>query len=251
MAHIFISYSSRYRELTEKLAEYLEGCGLDVYWDTGLSSLKEFDWQLNEQLRIAGAVVVIWTEGAVVSPWVRHEVDYGAARQILVHARAEDLDPAKIPEAFHKFDAHNVGSEREKILSDVLAVREGRLLLEDKREALPGPGARTPTMLLQAKFGLVPFTGGDAILGDLVDWSLARGNYVGPRRRAAGRLIHGAGGLGKTRLLIEVAEILRAQSWSAGFLARPGAGDQPEDTAETRTLRRKRYSVSAGDKIPH
>ena len=114
MAHIFISYSSEHRELTEKLAEYLEGCGLDVYWDTELTSLKEFDWQLNEQLRLSGAVVVVWSEGAVVSPWVRYEVDHGAARRILVHARAEDLDPAKIPEAFRKFDAHKFGSERDE-----------------------------------------------------------------------------------------------------------------------------------------
>jgi hypothetical protein len=37
-----------------------------------------------------------------------------------------------------------------------------------------------------------------------------------------------------------VAEALRGEGWSAGFLARPGAGDQPGDTAETRTARRER-----------
>lgn len=186
---------------------------------------------------------MIWTDGAVVSPWVRREVEHGAARKILVHARAEDLDPAKIPEAFRKFEAHKVGSERGKILEDVLAVREGRLLLEDKRETLPGVGARTPTMLLQAKFGLGPFTGGANVRGDILDWALGRGGHAAHLRRAAGRLIHGPGGLGKTLLLIEVAEAPRAEGWSTGFLARPGTGDGPEDTPDMRSAKRERLGL--------
>ena len=48
--------------------------------------------------------------------------------------------------------------------------------------------------------------------------------------------------LGKTRLMIEVAKALREQGWSAGFLARPGSGDQPGDTAEMRSARRERQA---------
>ena len=242
MAHIFISYSSKHRELTEELAEYLSDCGLEVYWDTELSSLKEFDWQLNEKLRLAGAVVVLWTDGAVISPWVRHEVDIGAERQILVHARAVDLDPAKIPEAFRKFDAHKFGSaqdEREKILKDLLAVREGRLLLEAKDDE--PPANLKPTDLLQARYGLVKMTGAEDRIQDLIDWATDDAAYAARPARAAGRLIHGPGGLGKTRLLIEVAARMRASGWSAGFVARP--------PVEAGQERRDRYDTAIGHLI--
>ena len=73
------------------------------------------------------------------------------------------------------------------VLRDVLAVREGRLLLEDKREALPGPGERTPTMLLQAKYGLIPFTGSADIKSDLIDRALSQNTYATPARRAGFR----------------------------------------------------------------
>jgi tetratricopeptide (TPR) repeat protein len=240
MAHVFISYSSKHRDLTEKLAAFLESCGLDVWWDKELHARRDFDWQIGDELRKAGCVLVVWSEGAVASDWVLKEAAYGRDHDRLVCAKANTLPADRIPEAFRKRDAHKLDAERDLILRDVLAVREGRLLLEDKREDLPPADQRTPTTLLQAKYGLVPFTGGEAVRDELIDWALARGPYAERARRDTGRLIHGPGGLGKTRLMIEVAEALRAEGWSAGFLARPGAGDEPGDTAEARTRRRER-----------
>ena len=242
MAHVFLSYSSKHREETEKLAKYLDESGLDVWWDKELHARRDFDWQISEELRKAGCVVVLWTEGAVLSEWVLKEATYARDRDMLVCAKADELPAGKIPDDFRKRDAHRLDAERDLILRDVLAVWEGRLLLEDKRAVLPEPNARTPTMLLQAKFGLVPFTGSDAAREGMLDWTLARGAYGSSAKREAGRLVHGPGGLGKTRLLIEVAEALRAYGWSAGFLARPGTGDQPGDTADIRSRRRERQT---------
>lgn len=227
MAHVFISYSSAHRKLTEELAAYLEGCGLDVWWDRDLVARGPFNAQIKEQLRTAGCILVIWTEGALTSEWVRIEADYARQHDNLVNVRAEEIAPERLPAPFNAIDAHRL-SERDLILRDVLAVREGRLLLEDKREALPGPGERTPSMLLQAKYCLIPFTGSADIKAEIVDWALSRGAYTTPARRAAGRLIHASGGFGKTRLLIEVADELRQAGWSAGFLARPEATEDAE-----------------------
>ena len=235
MAHVFISYSSRHRDLTEELAAFLGRCGLDVWWDRELVSRSPFDAQIQEQLRTAGCIVVIWTEGAVASEWVQIEARHAVAHDRLVAVRADELDPGRIPEEFRKHDAHKLTAEPDLLLKDVLAVREGRLLLEDKRETLPAADQRTPAALLQAKFGLVDMIGAEARIGDLADWARSTGTYAGRHRRAAGRLIHGPGGLGKTRLLIEAAERLRAAGWSAGFLARPpvGAGQERRDRYDT------------------
>jgi tetratricopeptide (TPR) repeat protein len=84
----------------------------------------------------------------------------------------------------------------------------GRLLARDPREI-------GPTELLQAKFGVVGYIDATGIRAQRIDWC------AGNARPTAGRLIHGPGGLGKTRLMIKVAATLRQQGWTAGFLDRP------------------------------
>jgi hypothetical protein len=238
MAHVFISYSSKHRDLTEELAADLDRHGLDVWWDRELVSRSPFDAQIQEQLRTAGCIVVIWTEGAVASEWVQIEARLGVEKDSLVAVKADDLATGKIPEEFRRHDAHKLVAERDLILRDVLAVREGRLLLEDKRETLPAADHLTPAALLQAKFGLVKMTGAEDRIRDLTDWAASTGAYAERPRLAAGRLVHGPGGLGKTRLLIEAAGRMRAAGWSAGFLARP--------PVEAGQERQERYDKAVG-----
>ncbi len=241
MADVFISYSSRHRDLTEELAAYLDGCGLDVWWDRELVARSPFDEQIQEELGLAKCVVVLWTEGAVESEWVAIEAGIGLEADKLVAVRADDLPTNRIPQAFAKIDAHKLDTERDLILRDVLAVREGRLLLEAKDDTLPPPDERKPTDLLQARYGVVQMTGAEDRIQDLVDWATNTGPYSAHPRRAAGRLIHGPGGLGKTRLLIETAARLREVGWSAGFIARP-----PVEAGEER---RARYDKAVGHLI--
>ena len=224
MAHVFISYSSKHRDLTEQLAGFLESRGLDVWWDKKLVSLGPFDPQIRRELDKASCVVVLWTQGAIHSDYVKFEADVayanGSAKSKLVSVTAEGVDWNDLPAPYNTFEHHRP-YEMDLILRDILAVQEGRLLLDDKLEDWSAAEARTPTMLLQAKFGLVPFTGNDNIRDDIIDWAMNTSAYTRNMRRAAGRLIHGPGGIGKTRLLIEVAEKLRAKGWSAGFLTLP------------------------------
>ena len=61
----------------------------------------------------------------------------------------------------------------------------------------------------------MPYVDSTGMKADLIAWC---GNRS---RTTAGRLVHGHGGLGKTRLMIEVAAALRADGWIAGFFDRP------------------------------
>jgi tetratricopeptide (TPR) repeat protein len=79
-----------------------------------------------------------------------------------------------------------------------------------------------PSELLQARYGITPFVDPNGAREEFLAWC------VNPARTAAGRLVHAPGGLGKTRLLIEVCASLRAQGWMAGFLEPPPSAREDE-----------------------
>lgn len=68
-----------------------------------------------------------------------------------------------------------------------------------------------PAAVLRAEHQVVPFHGRDRELGDLYEWAVAD-------PPAAVRLYTGAGGMGKTRLALEIARHLRDERWQTGFL---------------------------------
>lgn len=84
-----------------------------------------------------------------------------------------------------------------------------------KKEILELPEPKelrsNPSAILQAEYQVVPFHGRDRELIDLYEWC-SDGEPV------AVRLYTGAGGMGKTRLALEIARHLRDERWQAGFL---------------------------------
>ena len=96
-------------------------------------------------------------------------------------------------------------------------------MIDPKRRSLPhDPREIGPSDLLQAKYEVVPYIDVAGIKADL--WAWCRD----ATRATAARLIHGPGGMGKTRLLIETTAELRPD-WTAGFL--DGGSDQAAQTA--------------------
>lgn len=75
------------------------------------------------------------------------------------------------------------------------------------------PSLSPPGALLQAEYGIVPFHGREKEMDDLRAWC----RDDGPLRL---RLYTGPGGMGKTRLALEMAGELRKEGWRAGFLRR-------------------------------
>jgi hypothetical protein len=74
------------------------------------------------------------------------------------------------------------------------------------------PFRSPPGALLRAEYGVVRFHGRERELADLHGWCME-----GPAVRV--RLYMGPGGMGKTRLALETARLLRAEGWQAGFLS--------------------------------
>jgi hypothetical protein len=236
MAHeIFISYSSKHRELTQKLENLIEsqyGTG-SVWWDDRLESSGEYEVQIRNALGKARAVVVIWTKAAVQSSWVRAEADEAFRTGKLVHVKTPELTWREMPPEYSRHHVKEL-DDFEGILRSIAAVWRGTpthteiplheifyrqhdvRLINAKRRPLPRDlSTLSPTELLQPKFAVAPFV-------DLNDNKTAFINWcTNPSRPTAGRLVHGPGGLGKTRLMIEIAAELRSMGWMAGFVERP------------------------------
>jgi adenylate cyclase len=98
MTDIFVSYRREDRPRVLPIVEALEALGWSVWWDTRLQAGAEWDAIIEAELEKAKCILVVWSESAVQSRWVRTEAHIGMERNCLVPIR---LDMAKIPIAFH------------------------------------------------------------------------------------------------------------------------------------------------------
>lgn len=77
---------------------------------------------------------------------------------------------------------------------------------------LEPPSADSPAGLLRADRRIVPFTGRDTELADLLKWCSGD-------REPTVRLLVGAGGVGKTRLALELGDRLKTNGWQVAVVA--------------------------------
>lgn len=101
---IFISYSREDRAAARHFAESFAGEGFSVWWDAALRSGQTFDEVIEQELRAAKAVVVLWSPRSCASRWVRAEATLADRRNKLVPAIIEACDRPIIFELTHAAD---------------------------------------------------------------------------------------------------------------------------------------------------
>jgi hypothetical protein len=102
MADVFISYSRKDRERCNAIREALVQLEVDVWSDVGIGAGSAFDREIERQIEDASALLVLWSEDAAGSDWVRNEARTGKVRDSLV---AVQIEACELPLEFHSIQA--------------------------------------------------------------------------------------------------------------------------------------------------
>ncbi len=97
MSDIFISYARSTADQAQAIAEALRGLGYDVWRDDELPAHRAYAEVIEERLRSAKAVVVIWSAEATKSQWVFSEANRAREDGKLVQLT---VDGARLPMPF-------------------------------------------------------------------------------------------------------------------------------------------------------
>src|SRR5882757_91502 len=93
MPEIFVSYARSTAAAARRVAEALRALGFQVWLDDQLPAHRNYSDIIQERLDGAGAVLVLWSDEAVRSQWVRSEANRGREQDKLVQAALERVDP--------------------------------------------------------------------------------------------------------------------------------------------------------------
>jgi hypothetical protein len=157
--------------------------------------------------------------------WVRREVEIALGRSIpvvpvlLTGARRPERDelPRSIAalasrQAVYLRHRH-IGPDLGHLLAELVRVAPGLGAAQMFAPPTALPEVYLPSMLLRPEYGVVPFTGRQAELADLLAWCTAA-------PPVAARLLTAPAGQGKTRLALRLCELVRRQGWLAGVVPR-------------------------------
>lgn len=169
MPDIFISYSRPDEAVARRYADRFIEAGMDVWWDSHLRSGEEWDRVIEDALRSAHAVVVLWSPDAVNSRWVRAEATVAQRQGSLVPAIISPCDLPIVFEMTHTSDlSHWQGNSDDgrwqSFLSDVIAKVEqagghvqrpsaNKASVAGKKGAVPG-GERRQVTVVNCNFTL-------------------------------------------------------------------------------------------------
>lgn len=100
MANIFLSYDRDDEARARPITALLERAGHDVWWDRQIKGGHEFGAEIEAALEAADKVVVLWSQQAVRSAWVRDEAAVGRDTGRLVPVT---IDGTPAPLGFRQF----------------------------------------------------------------------------------------------------------------------------------------------------
>jgi formylglycine-generating enzyme required for sulfatase activity len=145
MSDIFLSYANDDLARIHPLVHFLAQQGWSVWWDRTIPLGKQYDQVIDEALKAARCVVVVWSQASVASDWVREEAGEGKDKRILVPVMIDaDIRPPlgfRLLQTALLLDWSDTASHPEFArLVQAISV----LLGPQPRQAAPGPAPVLP-----------------------------------------------------------------------------------------------------------
>jgi tetratricopeptide (TPR) repeat protein len=183
MASVFLSYDRDDSDRARHFARALEKAGHQVWWDLHVRGGAQFSKVIEEALKAADAVVVLWSANSIESAWVRDEAGAGRDSGRLVPVT---IDGTLAPLGFRQFQTIDLSSWRGRgspqglrtLLADIDANSAGETeaaapttAQTTKRQTTRAFSPSSLTLLVGVLVGLVAAGG--------AYWFMARGN-AGP-----------------------------------------------------------------------
>lgn len=106
MVDVFISYSRTNQAKVRQLAEAVKALGYQVWWDDELPPHKSYGDVITEKIGMARAAIVVWSDSAVQSEWVRAEADVARNQKKLIQTA---LDAVMPPMPFNQIQFADIG----------------------------------------------------------------------------------------------------------------------------------------------
>lgn len=112
MSQIFISYANEDKEFARRLARAFEHEGWSVWWDKQIPPGMDYAQVIEQAVKAASCIVVLWSEHSITSRWVHTEAAEGADRHIVATVIVDDTPGDKIPFEFRRLQAVNLADWR-------------------------------------------------------------------------------------------------------------------------------------------
>ena len=150
MSEVFISYARSTETQARQIAEALQSLGYGVWRDDELPAHRAYSEVIEERLKAASAVLVIWSAEAAKSQWVRAEADLAREAGTLVQLTIDGTAPPMPFNQIHSADLSAWSGEAKgagwrKVLASInelvgpLATAPGQLAIPTPASGAAGP----------------------------------------------------------------------------------------------------------------
>ena len=93
MSHVFISYARESEAEAKRVEDALGAAGYRIWRDAQLPAHRSYAEVIEQQVKAALAVVVLWSAEARASHWVRAEADAARELATLVQGSLDGIPP--------------------------------------------------------------------------------------------------------------------------------------------------------------